>query len=301
MLGMGFTQLEPDWPAVDYVRIWDIGCDWARINTARNVYEWSRLDAVVAKAESIGARVCYVHHGVPQWLAKNPVNEHTAPWMPPGSNSVPKDLDAWNEWVWHVATRYHGRIHSYEIGNELQLPDFLYPWDQSTRNTWAKMHKRAYNTIKAVDPDALVGTASILPRKSSGGVKKGGKYLDEIAKVAGKTKKGNQKAWPADFVACHIYPTVGENYPEWRDYYKEVKKASKDRGGPGKVWVTETAWDLLGPATDDAKGQNMMRKVREKHSGYVFWYAYDRPDLGGTGGLMKEGTLTWSELEKFRA
>ena len=294
MLGMGFTQLEVDWPRVDYVRIWDIGCDWARINTSRNVYEWQRLDEVVAKAESIGAKICYVHHGVPQWLAKDPDNPHCAPWMPPGSNSVPKDIDAWNEWVWHVASRYTGRIHSYEIGNELQLSDFLYPYDGSTRATWAKMHKRAYNTIKAVDPAALVGTASILPRQSSGGVKKGGKYLDEIAKLA----KGGD--WPADFVACHIYPLVGENYPEWADYYKEVKSASKERGGPSKVWVTESAWDLLGPVTDDAKGNNMMRKVREKHSGFVFWYAYDRPDLGGTGPLMKPGTLTWEELERFR-
>ena len=102
-------------------------------------------------------------------------------------------------------------------------------------------------------------------------------------------------------MACHIYPTVGENYPEFAAYYKEVKKASKDRGGPSKVWTTEALFDLLGPGMADNKSQNIMRKVREKHKGHVFWYAYSRPDLGGQGGLLQEGTLTWGELEKFRA
>lgn len=290
MLGMNFTQLETDWPRVDWVRIWDIGCDWSRIQSARHEYDWTRLDAVVGKAEAVGAKIVYVMHGTPRFLAENPNNDHTAPWMPPGSNSIPKDVDVWNEFAWEVASRYKGRIHAYEIGNELQLADFLHPWNDYTRGVWARMTKRAYRTIKAVDPDALVIGASVLPRKSSGGMKRGDLWLSALKK----------EGWPVDAMACHIYPTVGENYPEWAAYFQEVKSSVKAKGGPSKVWVTETLFDLLGPPMTDAKSQNITRKVREKHAGYVFFYAYDRPDLGGQGPWIKPGTLTWSELEKFR-
>ena len=292
-LGMGFTQLEMDWPSVDTVRIWDIGVDWARVNTAPGVYDWSRLDAVVAKAQATGAgRIVYVHHGVPGWLAQKNPNEHTAPWMPPGSNSVPKDLAKWDAWVRAVVKRYKGRIHIHEIGNEPQLPDFMYPWNQSNRATWAKMTKRAYKIIKEVDPKAKVWSASVLPRKSSGGMKKGGLFLDELKKVG----------WPVDAVACHIYPTVGENWPEWKAYYDEVVKAAKQRGCTKPVVVTETLFDLLGPEMSDSKGQNLVKKVATKHKGsVVIWYAFNRPDLGGMGGHIRPGTLTWAEMQTHRA
>lgn len=61
MSGMGFTSLD-GWPSsgVDHVRIWDIGVTWRDIHVGVDAYDWSRLDAVVAQIESIGARMTYV-------------------------------------------------------------------------------------------------------------------------------------------------------------------------------------------------------------------------------------------------
>lgn len=108
------------------------------------------------------------------------------------------------------------------------------------------------------------------------------------------------RAWPVDAMATHIYPLVGENYPEFADYYDAARDAVMQRGGPHHMWITESTFDLGGPVMDDAKAQNILRKVLEKHKGFVFWYAYDRPDLGGMSALFEPGTLAWSELELYR-
>ncbi len=65
MSGMGFTSTD-GWPqsGVTHVRIWDIGVAWREIHLAKDVYDWSRLDAVVNQIQSIGAKITYVnrHH-----------------------------------------------------------------------------------------------------------------------------------------------------------------------------------------------------------------------------------------------
>ena len=292
-LALNITDLDWEWPKVDWVRIWDVQCDWARIHTGPGQYDWSRLDHAFNRAQNAGAKVCYVMHGTPGWLAKKNPNEHTAPWMPPGSNSVPKNLDHANEFVWNLMTRYKGRIHALEVSNEVQLADFMFPWSESNRKTWAQVTKRAYKTVKSIDKNVLVVGGCVLPRKSSGGMKKGNLWLDELKKVG----------WPCDAVACHIYPTKGENFPQYKGYLDEVKAAVKKRGGPGKIWVTETLFDLLAGSMPDDKSANLVRKVQDKTNNLTFWYSVTqngRPDLQGQGKWMKPGTLTWAELEKNR-
>jgi len=290
MLGMNFTRLDVPWPQVDWVRIWDVGCDWSRIHVGPDEYDWTLLDQVVARAEMINAKVIYTAHGTPTWLAANPDNPNNAPWMPPGANSVPTSIDEWNKFIWNLTTRYSGRIHAIELGNELQLADFLYPYDDETLSTWATMTWRAHHTIKSIDPTIVVIGASILPRTSSGGIHRAEKWLLHLA----------DRAWPVDAMATHIYPLVGENYPEFADYYDAARDAVMQQGGPHHMWITESTFDLGGPVMDDAKAQNILRKVLEKHKGFVFWYAYDRPDLGGMSALFEPGTLAWSELELYR-
>ena len=57
-----------------------------------------------------------------------------------------------------------GRINAYEIWNEPQLADFMYPWDTKNRNLLAQMTKDAIRIIKGNDESALCGAASVLPR-----------------------------------------------------------------------------------------------------------------------------------------
>jgi GH35 family endo-1,4-beta-xylanase len=298
MIGMNYSELDIPWVKTTWVRCWDIQCDSARIMAGGpGSYDWSRLDRWFDKAESIGAKTVYVAWGCPEWQAKGK-GEHNAPWMPPKANSEWKSLDVWNEFIHNLVTRYKGRLHAIEIGNEAaNLKDFFEgAGTKAGAKTLAQMHKRAYKTIKALDPSITVVANSVLPRKSSGGMKRAQYFLDAM----------KEKGWPCDAVSCHIYPLPdkpdahggGANYPEFKRDYDAVKSAVKKAGGPYKKnWVTEWNIDLLKPQLADNKAQNIIRKIREKHKGFVFFYAYSRPDLGGI--FVGPNTLAWSEMEKM--
>ncbi len=239
--------------------------------------------------------ITYVIAATPQWAAQDPNAPHFAPWLGPGTNSLPGDPDnSWKPFVSNLSQRYKGRIKAYEIWNEPQLADFMYPYDDKNRNKLAQMTKDASRIIKGNDPAALIGSASVLPRPSSGGMKKGGKYLEAL-------KKKDKKTWCGiDFVACHIYPEGHTSQGSlWKDYHKDVKNTMKDMGCPTtKIWVTETALGLL----DDAgiakdKVDKYTKTIKDYiKGGFVIWYAWERPDL--KGAWIGNGTYQWDAIKE---
>ena len=297
MLGMGFTQTNQEWPSeVTHARIWDIGCTWKDIHVAPDQYDWSRLDEVLGKMEASGYKhITYVIAATPRWAAGDPDAPHYAPWLGPGTNSLPGDLDAsWKPFVANLSQRYKGRINAYEIWNEPQLADFMYPYDDKNRNKLAQMTKDASRTIKGNDDKALIGSASVLPRPSSGGMKKGGKFFTAL-------KKKDKKTWCGiDFVACHIYPEGHTSQGTlWKDYHKDVKQTMKDMECPTtKIWVTETALGLLDDAGIPKDKVDKYTKTIKDYikGGFVFWYAWERPDL--KGAWIGNGTYQWDAIKE---
>ena len=76
-------------------------------------------------------------------------------------------MPLWKPFVANLSQRYKGRINAYEIWNEPQLADFLYPWDSHNRNLLAQMTKDAIRIIQGNDESALCGSASVLPRTAA--------------------------------------------------------------------------------------------------------------------------------------
>jgi hypothetical protein len=292
MIGLHFTN-QADFNAipaeVTHIRLWDVGVHWAAIHTAPNVYNWATLDSLVDKAG--GRHLTYTIAACPRWLAKYPDNPHYAPWLGPGSNSMPYSLDEANAFAWNLATRYKGRIKAYEVWNEPQLADFLYPYEDAELNTLASMQKRLYSTIKACDPNALVLGAPVLPRESSGGMSKARKYLSAL----------QRKDWNVDAFTCHIYPEVNYWAPRWSSMLQDVVSTLKSMGGPtSKLWITETAFGLLGPDTNDSQDDTAIKGMYEKDGGrFVFYYAWNRPDLGGT--QVGPGTAGWNAMKAYHS
>ena len=288
MIGLHFREQEfSAIPAeVSHIRIWDAGVHWGAIHTAPDTYDWTRLDWIVDHCA--GKHLTYVIAGTPRWLAKYPNQGHYAPWLGPGSNSMPYSLDEANKFAWNLATRYKGRIKAYEIGNEPQLADFLYPYTDAECNTLASMTKRFFKTIKAQDPAALVLAASVLPRESSGGMQRARRYLAAM----------QRQNWNVDAFTCHIYPEVGFWAPRWKNMLQDVVSTLKSMGTPtSRLWITETSLGLLGPTlTDDTAVDNAVKGIYEGDGGrFVFWYAWNRPDLGGT--FINTGSNTWTSIK----
>jgi hypothetical protein len=292
MSGMGFNNLD-NWPSggITNVRIWDIGCAWNAIHLDVDVYDWSKLDVVVDQIESIGAGITYTIGATPQWLAKYPDQPYYAEWLGPGSNSMPYDIDEFNKFVWNLATRYAGRISAYEIWNEPQLSEFLYPYNTSELNCLATMTQRAYSTMKSCDPNAQIFAASVLPRASSGGMSKATKYLDAM----------QAKGWNVDGFTTHIYPDIDEQADVWQSMLADAQSTIASYSPPTSLlWVTETNYNLMGPviSEDQAPGlvEGTYNAAAAQGVNVIHWYGWDTTaNLGGLN--INLNASAWAQIE----
>ena len=251
------------------VRLWDCGVTWRDIHKGPGQFDWTRLDTLVSKCE--GKRITYVIAATPRWLAKHPDNPHEAPWLGKGSNSVPSDLGQWATFTRMLASRYRGKIHAYEIWNEPQLADFLYPYTDV--RVLGRMTAMAMASIKTADPDVLLLAASVLPRPKSGGMRKASKYL--------RVLKANN--WPVDGYTCHIYPEIGKGTRRWKWMLRQVQATLALLRAPHRkrLWVTETSYNLLGPGIRGIEARRLVAATHGSFKGPIFWYAPGRGDLGG--------------------
>lgn len=273
MVAHGFTPLDPfaamPSPPVEHLRLWDCRVTWRDVNPAPGAWDWARLDAIVALAEQRDMDICLVLGGTPAWAAREPEEPHAAAWIGPGSNSPPHTMNNWTDYVRKVVVRYAGRIHSYQIWNEPMLREFWSPYGQIAM--LAQMTLQARTVIRRVDPQARVVAAPVMPRPSSGGMRRSSAYLTALRRVG----------WPVDVMAAHVYPEIDKGPARWRDLVLACQIGLRALDAPkAPLWVTETNYNLMG-------GPLPVRKVKrdialtdhyaaELGVARVYWYAYGR-------------------------
>ena len=222
------------WPSAPFgaLRLWDNGTAWSQIELEPGVYKWDNLEGILENAQSKGMTdILMVLGTTPEWNAKK-VGPDDYP--QPGAASAPKDLKAWDAWVTEVATRYKGRITSYQIWNEANLKNF---WN-GTPEEMAELTKRAYDIIKAIDPTAKVVSASPSTRLTGPFDKFFPAYLKALA----------AKDWPIDVVAVHTYPTADGDPVARGVVIKKVQDYLAAAGAPElPIWDTELNYGLAGP------------------------------------------------------
>jgi len=222
------------WPSAPFgaLRLWDNGTAWSQIEVEPGVFKWDNLEGILENAESKGmADVLMVLGTTPKWNASE---MSPTDYPQPGAASAPKDLKAWDAWVTEVATRYKGRITAYQIWNEANLKNF---WS-GTPEQMADLTKRAYDIIKAIDPEALVVSASPSTRLTGPFEKFFPAYLDALA----------AKQWPVDVIAIHTYPTADGDPAARGAVIKKVQDYLKAASAPDlPLWDTELNYGLAGP------------------------------------------------------
>ena len=302
-IGVHFTtrQAQDAVADVGLVRLWDNGVTWKDIAVGPGHYEWDLLDHLVFERYK-GKNITYTVAACPQWAAQKPNASHYAPWLGPGTNSLPKDWDHdFKPFIWELSTRYAGHINAYELyGNEPQLVDFLAKdhWNDKGLNQLADLIKIGARIIKGNDPKAVIGSPALLPRDSSGGMKKAGKVLDAI-----KRRDAHKSI---DFWTTHIYPEVGKGRKRWTNMFNAVKDELKKRNMPNanKIRVTETIFGLLGPEIPDDKVYQLIRDTYYHHpKTWIYWYAFDRVDLNGNGTgsgfQIDHNRVAWQAIKKY--
>jgi hypothetical protein len=290
LFGMHVFNLQDGvWPTIPIgsVRLWDNQTTWSQVETAQNVFDWSKLDAAVATAEKNGMKdILMVLAGTPAWATDDPKAGGTAGVLP-GAAGMPKDLADWNDWVTQVVTRYKGRITAYQPWNEANLTTF----STATPKEMADLTQRAYTIIQAIDPAATVVAPST-------GTRLGGPFNKFYPAFLAELKARN---WPVEAFAAHTYPaslgTPTDRAALARMWISTLKAA----GAPDlPLWDTENNFglagpgptnpdqDIIGPRAGEWAARAYLDALRLGIS-RVYWYAW-APDGDLLGIQMNNGS-----------
>ena len=231
MFGMNVKPVA-SMPTVQFgtMRLWD-GYGWANIEPQRDVFNWKRLDDAVTAGRNADARVMLNLALTPDWAATtvgSSVYETGA--------SPPKDINDWYAYIDAVSKRYAGRIAAYQVWNEANLNTF---W-RGTVDQMADMTKRAYEIIKANDPNAIVVAPSTTIRLTEA-------FGDFYPKFLAALKA---RGWPLDVLSVHSYPPSTGKSKERDAGLALLRVIMRNAGVPNTpVWETEINFGLAGPGT----------------------------------------------------
>jgi hypothetical protein len=149
-------------------------------------YSWYGLDEEVTAAQQYGLTIIYSFEAVPSWAG-------------PAPNMAPSNWTYLSDFATALATRYKGKIQYYEEFNE---PDSNGSWNDTYANL-VTFGQTVYQSIKAVDPNALVGapTAAIQVYQPATSPTTGASNF--VAWMQGYFQAGGNKY--ADFAGWHPY------------------------------------------------------------------------------------------------
>lgn len=140
-----------------------LGIEWGwltgNVFSPPSQYKWQNFDTAINLAHELGYEVMVTLGGNPAWaaeFARGPINC-------PGY----EDLSQYHDYVQAVVERYHDRVQKWAVYNEPDAADFVREQPSClNRNTYAafgdhpedyvKTLRLTYETVKAIDPDALV-------------------------------------------------------------------------------------------------------------------------------------------------
>ncbi len=113
---------------------------------------WGKYDNIVDLAEQYGLEIITRLSAPPKWAQTEGM----------GDFAPPTDIQDYVDFATAVATRYQGRLHTYQVWNE---PNLYPEWGNQTVNAeaYTDMLCRTYKALKAVDPENVVITGAIGP------------------------------------------------------------------------------------------------------------------------------------------
>jgi len=247
-----------NWPSVTfgYWRLWDAGVSWPQVETARGSYDFTLLDQYIALAQQHNVKVIYVLGNTPQWTSTDP--NHVATQGLPGATAPPSNMQDWQDYVTTVVTRYKGKIDAYEIWNEVDLDGY---WT-GTVSQMVQIAQTAYQTIKRIDPNAVVLSPSLVAGNGKDYMKK---FFD-----AGGTSV-------YDAVAFHLYDTQVHPEDSVVDLDAPVLAIAHQYGKD--VWDTEVGWGPFGTFASQQEeaaftARTMILQAAQGIN-VIVWFAWD--------------------------
>ena len=308
--GIHVNRIDAPWPVVSVgaQRLHDNGVNWAEIETQPGVYDFTRLDTLMARAQTKGVDLLYTFVDVPQFYSSVPTDTDCAyPQNGTGGCDPPSDLNSdgtgantnFKNFVTALAThatKTAPSITYWEIWNE---PDGPKMW-KGTPQQLVRMARDAACIIKGIGSGctaaALDPNAKIVTPAPTGGPNEAPQWMGTYLAAGG--------AQYADVISFHGYvqcpsttdcpatPTP-EVVAAAASNMKNVLAINAQSAKP--IFDTEGSW---GPTDVDLFNDPDQRSafvarflVLQQSAGIerVYWYRWD---VGGGGGW---GTL-WDSV-----
>ena len=288
------------WPPIPFGawRLWDAdGVVWAKVEPKKGEWNFSALDKYVALAEEHHVQVMMPLGTPPPWASARPTE---APAFRPGSAAEPRDMQDWRDYVQTMATRYKGKVHFWELWNEINDKGFY----TGTPQKMVDLAKEADEILKRTDPQ----NALVSPSFTYG--------LRGIPALEAYMRAGGGEY--ADVIGSHYY--VQSQPPEAvLPLADALKKALYSAGVRHKaLWDTEVGYFIYSRTTD-VKPQGSFSKILSDDEGAayvtrfmilncaseivrVYWYDWDSDAMGlgdGKGTKTKPAAVAYGQLQKW--
>jgi hypothetical protein len=282
------------WPQapVGSVRLWDNGVAWNEIETAPGVFDWTRLDGLVAKARANGASVLLV-------LGQTPVFHSTRPTVVgaygPGASSMPTKA-AWTAYVRAVAQRNQdvwGGAVQLQVWNEANA----LPYWAGTPKQMAQLTAWARAAVRSVSPSTRLVAPAMVTRLTSQRAWIKAFYGQKVARK-------NVSAY-VDALSFQLYPLATGSPEASMTLLAAVRKILAKRKVNKPIYNTEINYGLIGGPEAGATARPIAatRQVGYLARTYllnaqngvsrVYWYRWDSHGMVNTELVSADGsTLT---------
>ena len=288
-LGLG-ADGAAGWPQtpVGSVRLWDNGVSWREIERSPGVFDWTRVDALVAKARANGASVLLVLGQTPTFHSTRPAARST---YGPGASAMPTK-DAWVRYVRQVATRNRtvwGGAASLQVWNEGNVAGY---WSGSAQQL-AQLTAWAGSAVRSVAPGTRLVAPAMVTRLSSQQ-----RWIDAFysQRVGGK----NVSAY-VDAVAFQLYPAATAGPEASMSLLSTVRSILARHRVHKSIWNTEVNYGLVGGPTAGgaARAITTPRQIGNVLRTYVlnaanrvsrvYWYSWDLQRISNTPMVQGDG------------
>lgn len=142
-------------------RAWNDGTNyflWFNVEPQPGVFDWSRTDKALDKAEKNGVKVLGVLGYPPLWAAENPNYEKVPhPQAHMSGRWKPRSVEEWSNYVYQTVSRYKNRVKYWEIYNEVDFhpPGLPATFSGSTQD-YFELLKGAWTAAKKADPECKI-------------------------------------------------------------------------------------------------------------------------------------------------
>ena len=261
------------WPQapVGSVRMWDNRVNWREVETAPGVFDWTLIDAQMAKARANGASVLLVLGQTPTFHSTNP---SAAGSYGPGASAMPTRA-SWVRYVQETARRnidVWGHVATFQVWNEANVVQY---WS-GTAKQMATLTAWTRAALRSVDPSARLVAPALVSRLSSQQTWIKSFYSQKVARK-------NVSAY-VDALSFQLYPTATGSPEASMTLLAGIRKFLAKNRIVKPIWNTEVNYGLIGggaaarPISTERQVGNVIRTFvlnASNRVSRVYWYSWD--------------------------